>query len=495
MRNMASKEIDFWINHNLKNYQSKFNRKIAPENLKMIISWLRSPASEKTRKQIEKLSVSTASRLANRWAERLDKKASFVENFAAIESVYSFSDGHEVVKLIRRSAFQREGKLMKHCVAYYNQENQTIYSLRDEKNQPCCTIEVLENKIVQIKGIKNNAVSAKKRPYVKTFIFNYLKDCQITSDFKNLALIKKEDTTFYDIDTDTYPLTIKEDLDLSELELTTIPNIICLGKLDLRGNKITKIPPFFIQHGSLILERNHIKEIPAAFKQTAYLDLTNNQIEYLPEHFVQTATLDLANNLIKELPENFIQTNILYLSNNLITHLPENFKQTRILDLSHNKIKKLPLHFTQTDHLYLGGNEITHLSKNFKQANNKDLCLAHNHLKYLPDNFKQKGQLIISHNRIKKLPKNFTQTDILQIAGNKLKFLPKNFKQSSDLLDLSNNQLIELPDSFQIKHELKISNNQLKKIPDKHPDFLLHNRKQFPQKKMIAFLFKLLNKF
>lgn len=461
MMSMSQNDIDYWIAHNLANYQSKNHRKVASDSVKLIISWLRSPASKKARRQIKKLSVSTASHLSQQWAKKLDKKASSVENFAAINTVYLFKDNHSIVQLIGRSAFQREGKLMQHCVAYYNQDDQVVYSLRDEKNQPHCTIEVLSGKIVQVKGIKNGIIAKEKRTYVKEFIFNYLKNTPFTSDYRNLALIQKKDKTFYDLDSDTYALVVEEDLDLSECGLTRIPSIMCFGKLNLRNNKITEIPSNFIQTGPLILEKNLITHIPLEFKQTHFLDLSSNQIQYLPRDFKQGAILDLSNNAIRALPENFEQTSDLILSNNKIRYLPENFKQTHTLDLSYNQLQALPKNFKHTSDLHLTRNEIKSLPSNFEQALNKALVLAHNQIKSLPKNFKQRGRLVLSYNKISKLPVNFIQTDILFIAGNQLEFLPKTFKQTSYSLNLSDNKLLKLPDGFVLNSDLNVSNNCL----------------------------------
>jgi hypothetical protein len=54
-----------------------------------------------------------------------------------------FKDGFKFVKLKSKPAFEREGKLMSHCVSgYHGREGIEIHSLRDEKNNPHCTIEI-----------------------------------------------------------------------------------------------------------------------------------------------------------------------------------------------------------------------------------------------------------------------------------------------------------------------------------------------------------------
>lgn len=67
---------------------------------------------------------------------------------------------------ISQSAYNREGKLMSHCVASYYGRNVAIYSLRDSKNQPHCTIE--ENN--QVKWKWNQTVDNKYFWYCIKFL-------------------------------------------------------------------------------------------------------------------------------------------------------------------------------------------------------------------------------------------------------------------------------------------------------------------------------------
>ncbi|WP_353889043.1 PcfJ domain-containing protein [uncultured Flavobacterium sp.] len=56
-----------------------------------------------------------------------------------------------MVTLKSESSYIREGKLMSHCVGSYYGRDKIIYSLRDSKNNPHCTIEHGQ----QIKGKGN----------------------------------------------------------------------------------------------------------------------------------------------------------------------------------------------------------------------------------------------------------------------------------------------------------------------------------------------------
>ena len=71
---------------------------------------------------------------------KLESKDNEVE-WIDYETIKDFWDWFKFVKLISQSAYNREWKLMSHCVASYFGRDVAIYSLRDEKNNPHCTIE------------------------------------------------------------------------------------------------------------------------------------------------------------------------------------------------------------------------------------------------------------------------------------------------------------------------------------------------------------------
>jgi len=74
-----------------------------------------------------------------------------------IEIILLCNDGFKWVKLISKNSYKKEGSLMGHCVSSYYGKDKTIYSLRDEFNNPHCTIE----KDTQIKGKGNGDISPK----------------------------------------------------------------------------------------------------------------------------------------------------------------------------------------------------------------------------------------------------------------------------------------------------------------------------------------------
>ncbi|MFA5025123.1 MAG: PcfJ domain-containing protein [Candidatus Shapirobacteria bacterium] len=123
---------------------------------------------------ISRISVREAIQQSRQWTEQLNKKASDQEDAGGIKIIKKYPDGFKWVDVISKQALDREGKLMKHCVGSYCDEvqggNTKIFSLRDKKNEPHCTIEVSGNEVHQIKGKANGSVDKKYRDYVIDFL-------------------------------------------------------------------------------------------------------------------------------------------------------------------------------------------------------------------------------------------------------------------------------------------------------------------------------------
>ena len=106
---------------------------------------------------------------ADAWSKKLQEQASSKDDEIKWED-YSvecdFGDWFKFVRLLSKKAYEREWKLMSHCLGSYNPENSIIYSLRDEKNLPHCTIE--ENN--QIKGKWNGSIHPRYITYAVEFL-------------------------------------------------------------------------------------------------------------------------------------------------------------------------------------------------------------------------------------------------------------------------------------------------------------------------------------
>jgi len=143
---------------------------------------------------ISRMSVPEAIKQSKKWTEDINKKASDKEDATGTETIRKYPDGFRWVKVTSAQSLDREGKLMRHCVGSYcghvSSGRSIIYSLRDKKNEPHCTVEVRGNKVYQIKGKANGPVDEKYRVYVKDFIYKPFGDLEFSDyDLKNVGLI------------------------------------------------------------------------------------------------------------------------------------------------------------------------------------------------------------------------------------------------------------------------------------------------------------------
>lgn len=193
MSEQELQEIENWKQSNLENYLSKGN-KLAQHEIDHIFDWLSSDDAKSYRKRLKRLSVPDALKLAQKWTDKLNqtfiKKNEISCDLNGVEIVKTFDSNFYVVKLLSQESFEREGALMGHCVSsYYDKNHSSIYSLRDKKNQPHCTIELLHEKneisINQVKGRANLEVVEKYHHYIISFLNDLFWHNIYESDLKN----------------------------------------------------------------------------------------------------------------------------------------------------------------------------------------------------------------------------------------------------------------------------------------------------------------------
>lgn len=146
--------ITSWINSTLKNYAKKHT--LNQGEVEHILDYL-----AHTKKDIYGMQYDAAKLNSEKWVNAMNKKASnIVEVDNDIKVEINFNNGFRLVRLVNEAAFKREGLLMGNCVASYFGKDCEIYSLRDVKNNPHCTIEVVRKngKIQQVKGKGNGDV-------------------------------------------------------------------------------------------------------------------------------------------------------------------------------------------------------------------------------------------------------------------------------------------------------------------------------------------------
>lgn len=146
--------------------------------------------SDKAPARFLKMSYIDAERKAKEWVAQSNKKSQgIVETEEDVKIILrSKTSGFKFVQLVGEAAFKREGLLMSHCVAsYYNKQGTKAYSLRDENNNPHCTIEVVgENQIQQIKGKGNGSIHPNYIKYILK-ILKYFKLPVRDSELQNLG--------------------------------------------------------------------------------------------------------------------------------------------------------------------------------------------------------------------------------------------------------------------------------------------------------------------
>ena len=172
-----------WINTHLKSYLA--NNKENQTKIEHILDYF---ASNARPKRISRMSYEQAKSNTKKWNKSLIKRGkNITETDSDIEVVLNFNDGFKFVKLKSQRAYEREGNLMRHCVASYYGRDVNVYSLRDEDNKPHCTIE--EDR--QIKGKGNGCISPKYIKYVVEFLEN-LGMSVSDSEMSNLGYINIE---------------------------------------------------------------------------------------------------------------------------------------------------------------------------------------------------------------------------------------------------------------------------------------------------------------
>lgn len=187
----ASDEVLSWLRTTGKKALTKgFSSLGSPteSQVEHILDFLVSPDAPT---RLQKMSFQDAKRKAKEWSEKNQKKGrNLKDGDEDIELVHDFLNGTKIVKLKTKSAFQREGFLMNHCVGGYspNTDDMNIYSYRDEKNMPHATFEVRKNggEITQIKGKGNGPIHPKYIHPILAFLKSVGMDIRPT-DMVNLG--------------------------------------------------------------------------------------------------------------------------------------------------------------------------------------------------------------------------------------------------------------------------------------------------------------------
>ena len=227
-----------------------------------------------------------------------------------------------------------------------------------------------------------------------------------------------------------------------------------LTKLDLRGSKLTVLPPEIgrlTKLSKLYLNGNQLTVLPPEIGQLTQLSdlyLSGNQLTVLPPEIVQLtklSKLNLSGNQLMILPPEIVQLaqlSELYLGGNRLTVLPPEIgqlTQLSILDLYNNQLTVLPPEISQLaqlSYLYLNDNQLTILPPEIGQlAQLSRLGLGDNQLTVLPPEIGQLTQLSylnLSCNQLTGLPPEtalFANKDISLVPNPFSDFPPEIVEQ------------------------------------------------------------------
>ena len=170
--------IEKWKDTVLTNFiKKKGASAISKVEIDHIVDWMSSPDAEKYVNRLYRISVPAALNHSHLWTERLNKKAKKLldneRDLDGLKIIKKFNDGFSIIELDSEEDYAKEGHFMGHCVySYFGRKSAVIFSLRDKKNEPHCTIEFDPKRkyIIQIKGKGNSDVHEKYRPYLINFL-------------------------------------------------------------------------------------------------------------------------------------------------------------------------------------------------------------------------------------------------------------------------------------------------------------------------------------
>lgn len=154
--------------------------------LEVIVLWFNNWKADDTRlPRVDRISFPVATNAAVLWYKDV---SSNIWNYVTDKPVVvkEYEHGYRWVKLVTALQFEREGRLMNHCVgngSYYNNwrmnTQREYYSLRDRNNKPHATLEVSfdnthplvrKGAVYQCKGNGNRRPDREYQPYIRRFI-------------------------------------------------------------------------------------------------------------------------------------------------------------------------------------------------------------------------------------------------------------------------------------------------------------------------------------
>ena len=146
------------------------------QTLDMNLLWFNTFKANDTRlRRIDRINFDTAAKAGALWFKDINENIwLYIKDKPPV--VQKYDRNFCWVRLVTSLHFEREGKIMKHCVgngSYFDSSRTgelTYYSLRDAENVPHATMEVRKNSVTQCKGKTNEKAGPAYQPYIRKFI-------------------------------------------------------------------------------------------------------------------------------------------------------------------------------------------------------------------------------------------------------------------------------------------------------------------------------------
>lgn len=421
---------------------------------------------------------------ADGYFTKIQKNAELGEDAAALRSIANLADGYRIVELESEAGLKREGRLMQHCVGtYWNSVSAgqcRILSLRDPKNQPHCTMEIVLNEIVQFQGKQNRSPAAKYSPYLREFLLNsdltagswILHDIGLIRAGKQIYSYDNLPDPFIvpgSLNLSSMPikdlpkdLQVSEDLILKYADITELPaNLTVGGDLNLCASSISRLPDGLVVGGRLILDYLQGIELPDPFKLDGSLYLNETRLNNMPIEMNISGDLHLAKSEMKQLPGKLTVGGNLNLRDSAIEKLPAGMRVGGDLDLNNSAVSELSEDMEIGGCLSFGSAPFESLPEDLKIG--ESLFLQFGSLRSLPENFELGEALFLNGCPLESLPKGLCVGTTLSLAGTTLSRLPEGLKVGS-ILDLSRTTITELPADLKA-YAVRLDNTSIGDIP------------------------------
>jgi len=151
-------------------------RRVLWQTLNMIVLWFNTFAPNDTRlRRCDRINFDTAAKAGALWFKDVTENVwLYIKDKPPV--IVTYERGYHWVRMTTALNFEREGRLMGHCVGngtYYECWRDGVsefYSLRDTNNEPHATLQVDKNKLIQCKGKQNRRPDDRYQPYIRRFV-------------------------------------------------------------------------------------------------------------------------------------------------------------------------------------------------------------------------------------------------------------------------------------------------------------------------------------